>query len=181
MSTSHDRSSLYVAVASAVIALIALGYSFYQGKLQKDNFQISVQPYVTVVPTIDSGKNQYGYYIYNSGVGRGYIDRVEYYYDGKRVPGNNIAPLRTVVKLLGFDENCFSYGNPRANDSISLDEMNTLLTISSAAGANCKNTIENFHKAFAGGQSRFTLKIWYRSLYDIHFVYDSADNSQHKL
>lgn len=49
--------SLIVSVCGAVIALCALGLSIYMGWLQKNNYEISVQPYITLVPTVEPGKN----------------------------------------------------------------------------------------------------------------------------
>ena len=45
--------SLIVSICGAIIALCALGLSVYMGWLQKNNYEISVQPYITLVPTID--------------------------------------------------------------------------------------------------------------------------------
>ena len=181
MAERISRINLSISLVSIVIAGSALWLSYYQGSLQKENYEISIQPYLTVVPTINPEKKEYGYYIYNSGAGRGYIDKVEYYFDGILISGMNIEPLKKVAIKLGLDPNCLAYGNPRINDAISLDEMNKLLVLSSIAGIECKQTIDNLQQSIILFQSRFTTKIWYRSLYNIKFMYDSASNIQTKI
>jgi hypothetical protein len=53
-------TSLIISICGAIIALCALGLSFYMYWLQKNNYEISVQPYITLVPTIELEKNEYG-------------------------------------------------------------------------------------------------------------------------
>jgi hypothetical protein len=177
------RSSFIISLGSFIIALCALGLSIYQGYLQKENYQISVQPYITVVPTIDGEKKEYGYYIYNAGQGKGYINMVQYFINGSEVRGGNLISLKKVVSQFGLNENCFSYGNPRKGDSVSLDQMNKLLTISNDAYSNseCKGTIEKFHTYLTENPSKFSIRIFYRSIYNISYLYNSEDNSQKKI
>jgi hypothetical protein len=49
-------SGFIVSVCGVVVAICALGLSFYMGWLQKNNYEISVQPYITVVPTVEPKK-----------------------------------------------------------------------------------------------------------------------------
>lgn len=67
-------TSLIVSVCGVIIALCALGFSVYMGWLQKNNYEISVQPYITLVPTVEPGKNEYGFYLYNAGMGKGMLN-----------------------------------------------------------------------------------------------------------
>ncbi|EJF9887580.1 hypothetical protein M9E88_004597, partial [Salmonella enterica subsp. enterica serovar Krefeld] len=53
------KSSFIVSLAGVFVAICALGLSIYQGHLQKINYEISVQPYITIVPTVDGAKNEY--------------------------------------------------------------------------------------------------------------------------
>ncbi|MFJ5442829.1 hypothetical protein [Pectobacterium sp. CHL-2024] len=177
------KNSLAISLASVIVALCALGLSVYQGYLQKKNYEISVQPYITLVPTIDGSKNEYGYYIYNAGLGNGYIDKIQYFINGREIKGDNIGSLRQVVHHFGFLDECFAYGNPRKGDSVALDKMNVLLSISSSASSinECKNTIDNFHKNLSESRPNFTVKIWYNSIYNIRYLYDSSKNIQEHL
>jgi len=175
-------ASLIVSVCSVVIALCALGLSFYMGWLQKNNYEISVQPYITLVPTVEPRKNEYGFYLYNAGTGKGYIDTIEYFLNGRKVEGSNSDALIKVVNYFGFNKDCFSYGNPRVGDPVSLDEMNTLLALegSVASIVQCKKTYEEFYKVLSGDSNVFTIKLRYRSIYDISYIYDSYHKTHKK-
>ncbi|MEX8550477.1 hypothetical protein AB8E98_05530 [Salmonella enterica] len=177
------KSSFIVSLAGVFVAICALGLSIYQGHLQKINYEISVQPYITIVPTVDGAKNEYGYYIYNAGAGRGYIEKIQYYINGKLIDSDNLSSLVKIVHYFGLNEKCFAYGNPRKGDAVSLDEMTTLLTISAGAYnlPECAQTIQDFHMYINKAPSDISIKIWYKSLYNITFVYNLEDNSQNKL
>lgn len=176
-------TSLVVSVCGVFIALCALGLSVYMGWMQKNNYEISVQPYITLVPNVEPGKEMYGFYLYNAGMGKGYIENIEYFLNGRKIEGDNFDALIQVVNYFGFNKDCFSYGNPRKGDSVSLDEMNTLLAIGSggASLSQCKSTYEGFFKVLDAKHSTFTIKLKYRSIYNISYLYDSSDNSQTKL
>lgn len=175
--------SLIVSICGTIIALCALGLSVYMGWLQKNNYEISVQPYITLVPTIEPGKNEYGFYLYNAGMGKGYIENIEYFLHGRQVEGSNLDALIQIVNFFGLNKDCFAYGNPRKGDSVSLDEMNTLLTFGAGVTslAQCKKTYEDFYKVLRGQHSAFTIKLRYRSIYNVSYLYDSSNNSQIKI
>lgn len=174
------KSSFVVSLVGVFIAICALCLSIYQGYLQKINYEVSVQPYITIVPTIDRAKNEYGYYIYNAGAGRGYIEKIQYYINDKVIHADNLSSLVLIVHHFGLNEKCFAYGNPRKGDAVSLDEMNTLLTISAGAYTlpECAQTIQDFHQHMNKTPSDISFKIWYKSIYNITFIYNSEDNSQ---
>ena len=177
------KISLVVSACGVLVALSALGLSVYMGWLQKNNYEVSVQPYITLVPTVDMGKKFYGYYLYNAGMGKGYIEEVQYFLNDQKLEGDNKAVLEKVVDYFGFDRNCFAYGNPRKGDSVSLDDMNILPSLSSGATSlpQCKGTIEEFHKDLTPKENVFSVKLKYRSIYGISYLYNSRDNSQKKL
>jgi len=175
--------SLIVSGFSVFIALCALGLSIYMGWLQKRNYEISVQPYITMVPTVNPGKKEYGFYIYNAGMGKGYIENVEYFLNGIKIEGSVLSALEQVVDYFGFNNKCFAYGRPRKGDSVSLDEMNPLLTLGEGVSAipQCDTTYKEFYKVLSAEHNPFSVKIKYRSIYNISYLYDSVDNSQKKL
>lgn len=176
-------TSLVVSACGVFIALCALGLSVYMGWMQKNNYEISVQPYITLVPTVEPGKNEYGFYLYNAGMGKGYIENIEYFLNGRRIEGDNSSALAQVVSYFGFNKDCFAYGHPRKGDSVSLNEMNTLLVIGTGASSltQCKSSYDNFFKALRAEHNAFTVRLKYRSIYNISYIYDSSDNSQKKL
>lgn len=176
-------TSLLISGLGVFIALCALGLSLYMGWLQKNNYEISVQPYITLVPTVEPGKDEYGFYLYNAGMGKGYIEDVEYFLDSKKLEGDNLSVLGRVVDHFGFNKDCFAYGNPRKGDSVSLDEMNILLTLGQGVSSSpqCRKTFEEFYKVLSAKKNAFSIKLTYRSIYNISYLYDSAGNSQKKL
>ncbi|SAD40690.1 hypothetical protein [Enterobacter roggenkampii] len=176
-------TSLIVSVCGVIIALCALGFSVYMGWLQKNNYEISVQPYITLVPTVEPGKNEYGFYLYNAGMGKGYVEHIEYFLNGRKVEDSNSDALIQIVNYFGFNKDCFAYGHPRKGDSVSLGEMNTLLALGAgvASLAQCKKTYEDFYKVLRAQNNAFTVKLRYRSIYNISYLYDSSDNSLRKI
>lgn len=179
----HEKTSLIISILSAFIAVCALALSMYMGWLQKINYEISVQPYITLIPTVDPKKKEYGFYIYNAGMGKGYIENVEFFINGRKVEGNNLDALKKVINYFGFNENCFAYGNPRKGDSVSLEEINTLLAIGTGVSSleQCKETYHGFYKVLNLENSPFTIKLKYRSIYNIFYLYDSSNNTQKKI
>ncbi|HAT2608503.1 TPA: hypothetical protein I8235_001462 [Kluyvera intermedia] len=177
------KSSFVISVASVFVAVCALLLSVYQGHLQKINYETSVQPHITIIPTIDGAKKEYGYYFYNSGVGPGYVDEIQYYINGRRIVADNLSALAQIVRHFGLNEKCFSYGNPREGDAVSLNEMTTLLTISTSAHIvpECAKTIQSFQDHIIKIPSDISFKVRYKSIYNIAFIYNSKDNSQKKL
>jgi hypothetical protein len=115
-------------------------------------------------------------------MGKGYIEKIEYFLNGRKVQGTNLDILKQVVNYFGFNEECFSCGNPRKGDSVSLDEMNSLLalSVSVASLSQCKKTYQEFYKVLRADNVAFTVRLWYRSIYNISYMYDSSDNSQEK-
>lgn len=94
INNGHEKTSLIISILSAFIALCALALSVYMGWLQKINYEISVQPYITLIPTVDPKKKEYGFYIYNAGMGKRYIENVEFFINGRKVEGNNLDALK---------------------------------------------------------------------------------------
>lgn len=175
--------SLIVSVSSVFIAFCALGLSVYMGWAQKNNYEISVQPYITLVPTVQPGKGEYGFYLYNAGMGKGYIENIEYFLNGRKIDGDNSSALASVVSYFGFNKDCFAYGNPRKGDSVSLDEMNTLLALGAGVSSlsQCRYTYEGFFKVLNAKDNVFSIRLQYKSIYNISYLYNSSDNSQKKL
>lgn len=175
--------SLIVSGVGVFIAICALGLSVYMGWLQKRNYEISVQPYITFVPTVNPAKKEYGFYIYNAGMGKGYIQSVEYFLNGKKIEGDDLSALMQIVDYFGLNKNCFAYGRPRKGDSVSLDEMNPLLTLGEGVSVlpQCEKSYKEFYKVLSSKNNPFSIQIRYRSIYNISYLYDSVNNSQKKI
>jgi hypothetical protein len=87
-------------IASAFIALCALGLSVWQGLVARKHARLSVRPHLSHFSHGDGGSGVYTIEIVNNGIGPALIQKCTVKVDGKPVPGNNADVTESAVKTL---------------------------------------------------------------------------------
>ena len=70
---SENTNEKWIALSSVVIALIALIFSIWEGRSNKQHQKLLVKPNVTISFNMDDEEKEIGWYLKNSGVGAGKI------------------------------------------------------------------------------------------------------------
>src|SRR3989344_2263262 len=81
------------AIASAIIALCALGLSIWQGYLSRGHNRISVRPHLTMWTHKYHGDGLYAADIVNNGIGPAIIKCFSVKLDGKKIEGKETEPI----------------------------------------------------------------------------------------
>lgn len=109
-------------ISALVVAIIALGFSIWQGNRQIEHNHVSVEPRFTSYFSNNGKEDQWGIYIFNNGMGTGFVKKLTVLVDGKDVPDHEFGKFYSAAKVLGLNVFCFLYGGPRENDSFQVGE-----------------------------------------------------------
>ncbi len=71
-------------LSALVVAIIALGFSIWQGREQVRHNHISVEPRLTSYFSIDGKQKLWGVYVINNGMGTGFVEELNVFVDGKK-------------------------------------------------------------------------------------------------
>jgi hypothetical protein len=176
--SKHHNLNITISLVALFISVVTVSFVGWQSILERENFHKSQQPYITIVPSINSKKSEDGLYFFNSGNGTGILDNIEVYYKGVQIHEvNNSNVFISLVKKLGLNSGCFMFGMPRINDAVNLNEMNTIISTSSSIPPYCLPDVIKFNLTLSNNKTPFDIKIFYHSLYGDSFVYQLSDNS----
>jgi hypothetical protein len=158
-----------VALMASVISVCALGVSWYQAKLARQQQLASVWPYVSIngYGSANSKQQVWGVKVMNNGLGPAIIERVEMQLDGKPIP-NEV-----------FMDSVYAQ-NIRLDSVKSLDYAFDELAHGTVLSAGAKVDWMKFEHQFNGTPPKETtsqrflpklsLSIYYKSLYDERWV-----------
>jgi len=88
------------AIASAVIALSALGLTVWQAVTARRHNRLSVTPHLTTWSHLDRGNNLYQIDLLNNGIGPALIKHFLIQVDGKSISGEASEPIEKALKIL---------------------------------------------------------------------------------
>ena len=165
-------------LATVAIAVFALGFSIWQGIIQRTHNHVSLEPLINAYYSNDAKAEQEGLYVINNGMGPAFVEHFEVRVDGKVMPDGDLWKLGTALAPLGLNAGCLTIRGPRPNDSFKAGEEIALIELSKNAPAVCSLTAVKMRAAFAEHLD-FTLIV--SSIYGDRFEYILTINSQHPL
>lgn len=153
--------------AQNVIALSALGATFWQAHISRKHNKLSVKPYLTTWTATSSD----GYIIVkiiNNGTGPAHIKSFKIYADNQKMVGENFEPHDKCLKLIFPDYEFVWYGSYLGVDYIMpVTEEKDLIAVK-FTGERVPPRSEIDHRA-----KRVRIVIDYESIYEEKFKYDS--------
>lgn len=164
--------------ATVVIALCALGFSAWQGYLQRAHNHVSLEPRLNAYFKIDGRADQWGVYIVNNGTGPAFVEALKVTVNGKPVAEGRIGQFGSAAVPLGLDLSCLIVGGPRPNDSLKVGEEVGLIETPVNAPARCTFNKLKMESALKDDLN-FLLVV--KSIYGDRFEYDYKNNIQRPL
>lgn len=166
---------------SIAVAGCALGLSVWQGYIQRVHNHVSVEPRINAYFQSNEGNHTHGLYLINNGMGPGYVESLDIYFDGKLVSGaNQMEPWRfqTAMPGLGLaNKACLVVAGPRPNDSMRVGEEIQLITLGTGSPLDCLLTKAALLNA-DWSRLDFVLKV--KSIYGDRYSYRFKSNTQTK-
>lgn len=162
----------YLSILAVVASFCAIGITFYQAYLQR------MQQYASVRPVLDSyhtGRfeaNTPGsaIVIANFGLGPAFIDSVQYYYGDKRYP-NMYMLIHDALAAENRSDSSVVVSDLWNNKIIPQGETVELYKTSNP------NVLEQLYRL----RGRIKTVIYYRSIYDEHWVFDNRKTDQDRI
>lgn len=97
---NNDDWQVITGISSAVIALCALGFTIWQGKIAREHNRLSFRPHLGTWRSADAEKGFYSIEIINNGIGPAIIKELIVSVDGKRIAGNGADVTEEALKIL---------------------------------------------------------------------------------
>jgi|GEM_PF-6950591 len=165
----HIQQRTSVALMASIVSVCALGVSWYQVQLSRQQQLASVWPYLSIsgYGTANDKEQAWGVKVTNNGLGPAIIERVELRLDGKALPSDVFmetlraenAKADSLLRL-DFTSNDLGHGSVFAASSTE----NWVSFLQVFEGKPPSNTASNVYLP------RVSLSIFYKSLYDEHWV-----------
>lgn len=155
---------------AAIIAVCALGVSFYQASATRRHNRLSVRPHLVVSAdkSNDNGRAMFVARLKNNGLGPAVVRKYEIFLDGSLFPiGDSGVVASTVASVLGRPTPHVAYHRIGVGDSIAKDQELILLSV----GFSC--TSQQDYQLAMKAFERITSHIQYESMYGQSFSCDS--------
>lgn len=168
--------------SSLIVAACALGLSVWQGYVQREHNHVSLEPRVNAYFQSNEGQGVTGLYIINNGIGPGYVESLDIYFDGKLISSpNQMEPWRfaSALQPLGLaSQSCIAVAGPRPNDSLKVGEELQLIAIGKGAPMDCVMAKSALLRA---DWSRLDFVLKLKSIYGDHYTYRFSKNGQDEI
>jgi hypothetical protein len=166
-------------ISSFIVAACALGLSVWQGYVQREHNHVSLEPRINAYFQSNNGKSTTGLYLINNGLGPGYVERLDIYFDGKLISSKNQMDqwrFNSALLPLGLAQQpCIAVAGPRPNDSMKAGEEIQLITVSKGDLVEC----EKAKSALLGAAwSRLDFVLQLKSIYGDSYTYRFSKNEQ---
>lgn len=156
----------YISIASAVVALTALGVSIWQGYETRKHNRLSVTPNLVYYTQFSPTDKLQGFNITNNGLGPAIIDNFTIYVDDYLVNTQAASTWLEVIDKLELDRSWITYNWLEPGYAIRPDETVWLIAISET-----DQTVENIN-LLKNVLPRLRIQIEYHSIYEDPFSTD---------
>jgi hypothetical protein len=157
------KPELVTAISSVVIAGAALFVAVWHAFATREHNRLSVRPFFRIDRNQSFGR-PIEIILQNTGVGPGFIDRLEIRVDDTAIEGDRFARLRTAMDRIGLADRQVEFFTPLQGEAIAAGESHTLLEVFPH-----EDTAEA-RAAIIAVLPRLTYSIAYHSIYDEPFV-----------
>ncbi|OTA14629.1 hypothetical protein Xvie_03566 [Xenorhabdus vietnamensis] len=185
---SDSAWKLNIPVIISIVSVVVSGMAWWQVKeqtrMQELNYEKSTEPHITVVPTVDPENGYKGFYLFNGGLGTGYIESVKIKINNEIISDNSSGHgvFHTLAKRLRVlnTNSCFKYGMPRKGDPVILNYMSPLWA---ASGDKFDCAVEHFqlHNVLLDKNLDVDIMLIYKSIYGVTYQYSSKSNLKTRL
>ncbi|WP_423358497.1 hypothetical protein [Pseudomonas citronellolis] len=165
--------------ATTIIALCALGLTFWQGHIQLKHNYKSLEPRINSYLKVEGKNQKIGIYLINNGLGPAYIENLQVTVDGEPIKDEGEwGKFYEALLKLKLSPTCFTVGGPRKNDSFSVGDEIFLIESNNNSEKHC--ALDNLLLVkYAKNRLNFTIKT--KSIYDEKFEYQYQGNIQKQL
>ena len=171
-----------VDISTLIIAIIALGFTIWQGREQIKHNHISVEPRFTSYFSNNSKEKKWGVYILNNGLGTGFVKELTVLVDGIEVPDHEWGKFYSAISALKLNPLCFLLGGPRKNDSFAVGEEIFLIEAQPENTALVpKSCATDRLLLMVYQKERLNYKLEIESIYGDRFDYIYSNNTQTKI
>lgn len=157
---------LVLGASGLVTAIAALFLSIWQAQISIKHNHITVEPRLHFAFSVDSDKNQTGWYVTNAGLGTAFIQDFILYLDGKPLSDKRFGGFLDLFNRLYVDPRCFVIQWPAKGTAIEVNNSYGLFKIKDKVDdLNCDEAKNEMFKNL----SRIKGKIVYESIYHDKF------------
>ncbi|ETT08086.1 TPA: hypothetical protein QH450_001976 [Providencia alcalifaciens] len=178
---------LIISIASLLIAFFSLFISYQQYNSQNINYEKEVQPYVTIVPTIDPEVNkQLGFYFFNGGLGVAYVNELKVTdSSGMETSLTSFGrhPTKVLKSIIDDGDSYLRYGMPIKGTPIVINTMEPFITCNNTENYrfNCVPFTKYMEKAMGDNIYNFEITLIYSSIYGKKYEYSFPSNITREL
>lgn len=168
-------------ISALLVAVIALGFSIWQGRTQIEHNHITVEPRINSYFSSNEKEDKWGIYLINNGMGAAFVSELTVLVDGVEVPDHEWGRFFSALRVLDLNILCFTAGGPRKNDSFQVGEEQFLIEASKETPLTPRTCPAERLRLMEYQKDRldYTLKI--ESIYGDEFVYRYSKNEQVKF
>ena len=170
-------------ISTLTVAIIALGFTIWQGREQIKHNHVSVEPRLTSYFSTNGKEKQWGIYILNNGLGTGFVKELTVLVDDVEVPNHKWGRFYSAINSLELNPLCFFVGGPRENDSFKVGEEIFLIEAQPENTALVPKSCAQDRLLLMKYQQeeRLNYKLEVESIYGDKFEYTYSNNTQTKI
>ncbi|MEY0543944.1 hypothetical protein AB7318_15400 [Providencia rettgeri] len=186
MSIKREWVAIGIAVLSLIVSGVATFFTYSGNKSQEANFIRAVKPHISIVPQADPNHNGVGFYFYNDGPGVGYIESLIITdKNGQKFDlsdASEKSPATALADITGFNGSCLRSGFPKKGNSLAVDKMEPLITISyPITNFECAKYLKDMVEYTTGKTYNFKAVLVYSSSYGKMYEYSFPSNVTKEL
>nr|WP_205600823.1 hypothetical protein [Halomonas socia] len=168
-------------ISALLVAAIALGFSFWQGRTQIEHNHITVEPRINSYFSSSAKEEQWGIYLINNGMGTAFVSELTVLVDGVEVPDHQWGKFFSALRVLNLNILCFTAGGPRKNDSFQVGEEILLIEASEETSPTPGTCPAERLRLMEYQEDRLDYILKIESIYGDEFEYRYSKNEQVKI
>ena len=161
----NENTETIIAISSVFIALVALGFSIWQGRKTIQHNKLSVTPHIDFISFFDTQSKMLIYKVLNNGIGPAVIEKVSIFISGKLMEDFSIEGFTKVLSSSGLSKVKLSIEFARFSDVLFLNVNSDIVMLRLF---DIQELTEHVDKLYSFYQS-VHIEIKYRSLYKVHY------------
>ncbi len=158
------ETSDFIAIASAVIALLVFFLTVWQGMQTRKHNQLSVKPFLDFL-WVNNHEKGIKCEIANLGLGPAFLDKVDFFVDGKELHTKDSNVYKSLFEALDLNVRSgqVSVKQIEPNSALSIGQTNELLLFCDSS------LLKDDYKLIASKLRRLTIQVEYKCIYGIFY------------